>query len=149
MNIGLLFRWGSILMNMVNDPNIHMIARGAWTGIRKLSGPQSPTGPSGPTVNPDGRRPTAGSAKPYAPEFPDFGQFPGTSGQMPSQAEMRKMLKQMGIAPKALQRPHEPPESRGRQALPDPKSHERSSPFPWMQWQPPEGNSAKKRPRNW
>ncbi|TDY47942.1 hypothetical protein C7445_105121 [Alicyclobacillus sacchari] len=45
LNIGMLFRWGSVIMNMVQDPNIHLLARGAWTGIRKLRGSVDPAVP--------------------------------------------------------------------------------------------------------
>lgn len=46
LNFGMLFRWGSMLMGMAQDPNIHMLFRGAWGGIRRLRTMMDPPPPS-------------------------------------------------------------------------------------------------------
>ncbi|MCL6452673.1 MAG: hypothetical protein K6T78_03480 [Alicyclobacillus sp.] len=93
MNIGMLFKWGSILMGMAQDPNIHMICRGAWAGIRRLRGAAPP--------RPAGAQPQAaapGRSVPNARSGASAADVPGW-GPAPSEADMKRMFEEMGLQP--------------------------------------------------
>ncbi|SDW50520.1 hypothetical protein SAMN04489725_10726 [Alicyclobacillus hesperidum] len=107
LNIGMLFRWGSVLMNMVQDPNIHLLARGAWTGIRKLRGamePGIPSHPLGAAPNTSGTQGFSyGLGNPFSPNrlsdrdaLKGSGAVPSLKGPFktgPSETEIKQLLR--------------------------------------------------------